>query len=214
MLTVDSIFFDVDGTLVDSKKDIATAVNYALKSLGLEVRPEGEVYGFIGSGTKDLVRKSLGAENAASADKALEAFSKYYAEHSAENTVLYPHAKEILEYFKDKKKYILTNRYKRFAEITLKTMGIRDYFLDIIGGDDENCLKPSTCAVDPFISGAGIDPSRALIVGDMSIDIQTGINAGIKTCWVTYGLGKTEDVLPLKPDLIIDDLIELKGVVK
>lgn len=214
MLAVDSIFFDVDGTLVDSTIDIANAVNYALRTLKLAERPKDDIASYIGTGVKDLVKKSLGSADAALNARAEEMFSRYYAEHPADNSILYPHVKEVLEYFQNKKKYIATNRYKKFADITLKKLGIRDYFEDIFGGDNENCLKPSACILDSFILKSHIREAKSVIVGDMAIDIQTGKNLRMKTCWVTYGLGKREDVEPLRPDFIIDDLIELKGIIQ
>jgi len=148
------------------------------------------------------------------ADKAIGIFSGYYAAHSADESALYPHVKETLEYFKAKKKYIITNRYTKLAEITLRRLGIRDYFENIFGGDDENCLKPSACVLDSIIAKIDIDKSKSLMVGDMAIDVMTGKNFGIKTCWVRHGLGKAADVEPLKPDFIIDDMSELKAIIR
>ncbi len=214
MIRVDVIFFDVDGTLVDARTDIANSVNYTLKKLGIGEQPESAITSYIGTGVKDLIAKSLGSENSGLADRAIKIFSAYYIEHSADKARLYPNVDETLKFFKDKHKYILTNRYARFADITLRKLGIRNYFIDIIGGDDENCLKPSACVFDKFSSKLKIDKTKAIIVGDMSIDIMTGKNSGIKTCWVTYGLGKDEEVRPLRPDYIIDDMIELKGIIQ
>ena len=214
MINIDALFFDVDGTLVDSGAAIANAINHTLRSIKLPERPKGEIISNIGTGVRDLIRKSLGDENTGLAGKATDILNKYYMAHSTDESVLYPHVKEALEYFKDKKKYVITNRYSKFADMTLKGLGIRDYFEEIFGGDDEKCLKPSPCFFDAIISKLNIDKSRSLIVGDMAIDIQTGKNAGIRTCWVTYGLGALEDVKPLKPDFIIDDMIELKEIIK
>lgn len=214
MISVDVIFFDVDGTLVDSREDIASAINYTLTRLGLREKPLDEIASYIGTGVKDLVEKSIGMDNISLADDALKIFSDYYVERSHDKSYLYPHVKEVLDYFRKKRKYILTNRYSKFADRTLAGLGIRNYFLSIIGGDDENCLKPSRCVLDSVLPKLKIDKDRALIVGDMAIDVMTGRNSGIKTCWVTYGLGKAEEIRPLKPDYIIDDIAELKKLIK
>ena len=76
------------------------------------------------------------------------------------------------------------------------------------------CLKPSACVLDKVGPRPKIDKAKSIIVGDMAIDIMTGKNSGIRTCWVTYGLGSAEEVRPLKPDYIVDDMIELKGIIK
>lgn len=214
MLKVDSLFFDVDGTLVDSTKDIVNAMNYILRTVGLPEKPPGKIVSYIGTGVKDLVRKSVGSGHADLLDKCVELFSEYYSRHSHDEAVLYPHVKEVLEYFKNKRKFILTNRYSRFAAATLKGLGVKHYFEDIFGGDDEACLKPSPCIIDRIFSKVDIRKDTTLLVGDMAIDIQTGKNSGIKTCWVTYGLGKKEDFKDLRPDYTIGDMIELKKIIQ
>lgn len=214
MINIDAIFFDVDGTLVDARIDIVKAINYTLRKLRLAELPFGSIVSYIGTGVKDLIKKSLGAKNSIYIDSAVKIFSEYYVKHSADQSKLYPHVKETLEYFRDKRKFILTNRFREFAAITLGELGIKDYFEDIVGGDDENCMKPSACILDKVFSGSGIERPKAMIVGDMAIDIETGRNSGIKTCWVTYGLGVKEDLKNLKPDYIIDDIIELKDIIK
>ena len=214
MIAVDSIFFDVDGTLVDAREDIVNAVNHALKKLALPPRPKEEIVSYIGTGVKDLVGRSLGPSKSALTDEGVKIFSQYYVRHATDETKIYPHVEEALSYFSDKRKFILTNRYIEFADITLRALGIRKYFENIFGGDDETCLKPSACVLDRILPKLKIEKVRSIIVGDMAIDIMTGKNSGIKTCWVTYGLGRPEDVKKLDPDYIIDDLIELKNIIR
>lgn len=214
MALFDTIFFDVDGTLVDSRKDITNAVNHALGTLGFKKLSVETVISYVGTGVKDLIRKCFGTDDESVVEKGDKLYWKYFMEHAVDESVLYPHAREILEYLKDKRKFILTNRYKDFAEATLKGLGIMGYFEEIIGGDDENCLKPSACLFDRIVPRLKVDRNRALIIGDMDIDIQAGKNSGIKTCWITHGLGRVEDVKNLKPDYIIEDLIELKEIVR
>jgi len=215
MIELNAVFFDVDGTLVDSRKDIANAMNHALSTLGFAKLSQEDVIAHVGNGVKDLVRNCMGpGMDEATIEKGAELYWKHFMAHAVDETVLYPHAKDILEYLKGKKKFILTNRYKNFAEATLKGLGVIGYFEEIIGGDDETCLKPCAGVLDRMASEGRIDKAKALIVGDMDVDILTGKNAGIKTCWVTYGLGKPEDIRDLKPDYIIEDLIELKEIIR
>ena len=214
MIKIDVIFFDIDGTLVDSSVDIVAGVNATLKKLGIpRDKGSGEIMSYVGTGVKYLIRKSAGIDDDKTIDEGVKLFSDYFMKHAADNAKVYPHVGDILEYYKDKKKYIVTNRYERFADATLKGVGIRKYFGGIIAGDDESCLKPSVCVLDPVLLNTGVDRKKTMIVGDMAVDVMSGKNSGIKTCWVTYGLGKREDVEPLGPDYIIDDLIELKGIV-
>jgi len=214
MILIETIFFDVDGTLIDATKDIVKAVNHTLGVLGVKPRPAKEIISYIGTGVRDLVGKSLKKDGPGLTDEGVEIFSEYYMRHAADEAKLYPHVKETLRYFKDKHKFILTNRFARFADITLKSFDIRKHFEGILGGDDENCKKPSACILNNMFQKLNIDRDKAMIVGDMTIDVETGHNAGIKTCCVTYGLGKIEEIQSAKPDYIIDDIIELERIIR
>lgn len=214
MIDIDTIFFDVDGTLLDATRDIAIAMNRALKEMGLPERTYEEIVSYIGTGVSDLVSKSIGSGDEALVAKGVRLYGEYYTKHPADHAVIYPHVKETLEYFKDKKKYVLTNRYSWLADEALKAVGLRHFFLDVIGGDDEMCIKPSPCVLDRLEKKYKFDRKRTLIVGDMAVDVETGKNSDVAVCWVTYGLGKREEVERLKPEYVIDDMSGLRKIVK
>jgi len=213
MKNIELIIFDLDGTLVDSKKDIANAVNFTLKKLGLPEKSIEKISSYIGGGVEELIRKSLGNERTGILKKALSTFIAYYREHSTDQSRLYPNVSEVLEYFSNKRKALVTNRKVDLAADTLKTLGIRGYFENIIGGDDIGCMKPSSCPLDRTISKLNMDKNKTIIVGDMGIDVVAGKSAGIATCAVTYGIGKKEDIIKAGPDYIIDDIIKLKDII-
>ena len=213
MKYIDLIIFDLDGTLVDSRDDIANAVNFTLKKIGLKEKSISEISSYIGTGIEDLIGKSLGNKQEVLLTRALSVFEKYYRKHSTDNSVLYPNVKEILEYFKNKRKVIVTNRNYGFALIALNKLGIYDYFENVVGGDDIGCMKPSSCPLDRSMNRLNTNKEEAIIVGDMDIDIVAGKKAGIITCGVTYGIGKKEDIIKAKPDFIIDDIIDLKDII-
>jgi phosphoglycolate phosphatase len=214
MLIVDAIFFDFDGTLVDARIDIVNAVNYTLARLGRPEKPFTEVVSYIGTGVSYLVSKSLGSEDAGLVEEGVRIYIDYYTAHPADEAVVYPHAKEMLDFFRNKRKFILTNRYVSLAAPALEATGLGKYFEEVIGGDDESCLKPSACVFDNILPRLKVDKKRAIIVGDMAVDIMAGKNSGIKTCWVTYGLGRMADLEGVKPDYVIDDIAELKKIIK
>jgi len=213
-MDIDIIIFDVDGTLVDSRKDIVKAVNFTLRELRLPQKPPRLIISYIGLGIRDLIRRSLGDQKGQFADEALKIFTGFFRRHSADESRLYPHVKETLDYFRNKRKVVVTNRNRESAEITLKKLSISDYFEEVFGGDDEDCIKPSACPLDRVCSKLGMDKSKTIIVGDMDIDIKAGKNFNIRTCWVSYGLGKREDVEKIGPDYIINDIIELKKIIR
>lgn len=213
MQPIDLIIFDLDGTLVDSIEDIANAVNFTLKEVGLEEKSIQEISSYVGTGTEDLIRKSLGKNEDTLFEKALSLFKEYYKKHPVDNSRLYPGAREILEYFKDKRKVIVTNRMHEFALKIIKVLNIYDYFEDILGGDDLGCAKPSSCLLDKAMNQLNIDKERTIIVGDMDVDIFAGKKAGIHTCAVTYGIGLKEDILRARPDYMIDNILRLKEII-
>jgi phosphoglycolate phosphatase len=214
MIAVDTILFDLDGTLVDARADIVKAMNRTLARLGYGEKSFDEIVSYIGTGVSDLVAKSLGTGDRKIVAEAVKIYGECYLKDPAGSAKFYPNVIDVLEYFSKKRKFILTNRYAKFAAALLKELGADKYFEGIIGGDDENCLKPSACVFDLYLPKFGIDKTKALIVGDMTIDIMAGKNAGIRTCWITHGLGKAADVEPLKPDYIINDISELKLIIR
>lgn len=214
MIDIDVIYFDVDGTLIDARRDIVDAVNYMRSRFGLEPKPFREIVSCIGTGVRDLIEKTVVGDKGVRVSDALKVFGKRYLGHPADHAKLYPNVRSVLRHFRDKKKIILTNRFRRFALAALERFRLTGYFFDIIGGDDEKCMKPLACVVERSLKRLKADRSRAIIVGDMDIDVMTARNSGIKSCFVTHGLGKLKDVKKLKPDYVIDDLSELKRIIK
>lgn len=213
MRYVELIIFDLDGTLVNSRQDIVNAVNFTLKGFGLEQKSALEISSYIGKGVEELIRKSLDGRQDVLLDRALSMFEQYYKRHSTDSTCLFPNVKEVLEYFRNKRKVIVTNKKYEFALSTLKALGIHSYFENIIGGDDIGCMKPSSCPLDRTMHKLNMDKEKSIMVGDMDIDVLAGKSAGIITCAVTYGIGKKEDIIKAKPDYIIDNLIKLKDII-
>ncbi len=212
MVEIDNIIFDIDGTLIDSRDDIVNAINYALSELGLQERPFDDIISYVGRGLEYLVEKSLGGKNNNDFDKVKDVFVNYYLSHCVDKSILFPSVKKILKYYKDKRKFVITNRIKESAEVVLDEFKIRNHFEDVIGGDKQ-CIKPSVCIFEKLITrNTNIDRKKTIIIGDMDSDIIMGKDSGIKTCWVTYGLGK--DVINLNPNFVIDNLLELKNIIK
>jgi len=122
MKYIELIIFDLDGTLVDSKENIVNAVNLTLKKIGLREKDKHEISSYIGNGTEYLIKKSLGESGNTILDKTLSVFENYYREHPADYSSLYPNVKKMLEYFKDKKKVVITNGKYELALLALKSL--------------------------------------------------------------------------------------------
>jgi len=204
--------FDLDGTLVDSRRDIVISVNHTLKTLGLQEKVYDTVLSYVGTGLRNLIKESLGKENEKYLKHAMKTFQNYYGENVPIKATLYKNVKETLEHFKDKEKIIITNGSGEVAWHILRSFGIDKYFRNVFGGDDESCLKPSPCLINKAIQNLNYAKSRMIMVGDMDLDILAGKAADVHTCAVTYGIGKIEDIVKARPDDIIDDIGKLKFI--
>jgi phosphoglycolate phosphatase len=212
MRPVDLLLFDFDGTLADSLPAAVASIQAMLQELKYPPKTAAEINGYIGFGEIALVAGSIGTDDPA---KVKQARDNYY--HQVRTLVpqvkLYPHVRETLKYFSDKIKVVLSNKRDEFIHLILEEQGVRPYFAQVLGGDSAPCLKPDPGAVKALLRKEKISQDKALLVGDMTVDIETGKNAGIMTCAVTYGFDSKEKLAALKPDLMIDDFGKLKELI-
>jgi phosphoglycolate phosphatase len=209
---VNVLIFDLDGTLIDSKLDLALAVNAMLKFAGRPASTHEEIYSLVGNGAPTLVRRALGeAATDAEVDASLSYFLSYYREHMLDNTVLYPGVLECLASVEEYSLAVLTNKPVRFSVAIIEGLGIARYFRYVYGGNSFEKKKPDPIGVNTLLRDFGAGPKQAMVIGDSEVDVQTARNAGTWACGVTYGLGS--DRLPqCAPDLLLDSLMELPGV--
>lgn len=216
MTEIDAIFFDLDGTLVDSRKDIVNSANHMLRELGLEEQSYEDIVSYIGGGIDDFVTKTLGEKDQNLHEEGLKLFYEHYEEHSTEETELFPGVKETLEYFDDKEMMIVTNKSSYLTDLAVRELGISGHFSHIVGGDDVHCLKPSVCPLEKAISKLEkfAEKNRLLMVGDMPTDIESAKMTGIRSCGVTYGVSGRESLSESAPDILIDNFIDLKSEIR
>ena len=206
------IIYDLDGTLIDSRRDIADAVNWTLKELGLGELPMERVSAFVGSGVKNLMRHALEetkVEPSPFLGRSIKLFRRRYGEHLLDHTLLYPPVRKVLEFFKERKQAVITNKPEDFSLEILQGLGIHSYFFRVVGGDRGFPKKPAPESLLEILRETRTSPQEAILVGDSAIDIETGRNAGVKTLGVTYGFGSREEIQRSRPDGILDDLEEL-----
>lgn len=144
-----------------------------------------------------------------SVERAIKIFRRRYGEHLLDHTCLYPSVAKVLEFFKDRKQAVITNKPEDFSRTILKGLGIDRYFFDCLGGDAGFPKKPSPEPLLELLRRAQVKPEEALLVGDSAIDIETGRNARVKTLAVTYGFGRRDEIETAGPDAILEDLEEL-----
>ena len=213
MKSVELIIFDLDGTLINSLRDISLSLNFALKKLGRKSLDEEEVRGYIGSGVKRLLEDVLGSPDESRVREMMSLFQMHHEKHLLDNTTLYPGVKEILQFYKSKKKAVISNKNKDFSLVVLKGLEIEKNFDMILGPDDTERRKPFPDPIFKVLSELRVTPLRALMVGDNPIDIEAGKGAGVLTCAVTYGFSEKKDLKKSGPDFIIDDILDLKNQV-
>jgi phosphoglycolate phosphatase len=208
---VDLLIFDLDGTLIESKWDIAQSVNLTLSELGLPERSLEEIFGFVGDGVKRLLRLAVGEHNLDQYEAALKVFRGHYLDHCLDRTIFYPGIEPMLEHFAQKEKAVATNKAIEYTRVILDGLGPH-HFPVVVGGDNGFGLKPEPGMLLHIMERLGASKDRTVLVGDSTNDINGGHNAGIRVCAVGYGMGNREKMAACKPDWFIErpeELMEL-----
>jgi len=206
---VDLMIFDLDGTIVDSGVDIANSINHTRHELGLPAHDLAVVLSFIGDGFENLLQRAMGKEDTEKLAQAREIFAAHYLSHILDTTAIYPGMREVLEAFSAKKKVLITNKRRHFAEVIIERLGLRGYFLEIIGGDSFPYMKPDIRLLIDTARQYGATSERTLVIGDGSSDILLARNGGGISCAHLQGLTKRELLLSLTPDYTYENPLEL-----
>ena len=206
------VIFDFDGTLIDSKHDIATSLNLTLRDLDLPTRPPEEIFTFVGDGVKRLLRVSVGEENEARYEKALRVFRRHYLAHCLDTTQLYPGLNRLFDGRDTCMKALATNKSLEYTLRITEGLKVKEAFAAIEGPLDQSDLKPDPGMLWRILERLAVPPEAAMLVGDSTNDVRAAQAAGAYSCAVGYGYGNPEKVLALNPDYYCekpDDLLSL-----
>ncbi len=209
------LVFDLDGTLIDSRLDLIHSVNAMLLHIG---RPELDgdmIASYVGDGAPALVRRALGdTDDEALLRAALEYFLGYYRLHKLDHTTVYAGIPEVLARLANssngvqRQMAVLSNKPANSSRAIVRALGVGDFFVRVYGGNSFTTKKPDPLGVQTILRETGVAAAEALIIGDSSIDVLTGRNAGLWTCGVTYGFAPhTLEEVP--PDVLIESPREL-----
>lgn len=207
-----AVVYDLDGTLVDSRADLADSVNAMLEALGLARRPDEIIWSFIGEGAERLVRRSLGPEDEHRLPEALKSWRAEYARRLLVKTRPYPGISELLVVPPDARG-VLTNKPGGFAREILQGLGLLGAIRAVVGGD-EAPRKPEPEGLLALCKTLGAAPAETLLVGDSTLDIATGRAAGTHVCAVTWGLGAREALSAAAPDHLAEAPAEVAALLR
>ena len=185
------IVFDLDGTLIDSRADLAQAVNHVLRTLGLPGLPLDVVTSYIGAGARTLVQRSLGPAHEHRLDEGLMRFMEFYGAHLLDHTRLYAGIADVLHALVQRGAglSVLSNKPEAMSRTILAGLGVLPLFAAVLGGDSVAARKPDPGGLQHLCASLRISPERMLMVGDSVIDRDTARAAGIAFCGVAWGFG-------------------------
>lgn len=209
-----NLIFDFDGTLADSKQDIAGAQVWVLQQLGVNNVRKEDLFPYIGKTLEETFATLLPPHLHPRIPEATEMYADYYRPRALATTTLFPGVRETLE--------ILFNHGKRMAVASTKKgegirratdhFGITSYFVQLQGSKGLP-FKPDPFILNKIIEDQNWNRKETMMVGDTDNDILAGKNAGITTCAVTYGSLTADQIRPFDPDFMIDGFPQLLSLV-
>ncbi len=184
------IAFDLDGTLIDSRRDLADSANQLITELGGAPLSEDAVAGMVGEGAALLVKRALDAAGLQHPAFALSRFLEIYDTRLVNHTRVYDGIVDVLQSVRRHAHLgVLTNKPTAPTERILDAFGIRDLFQSVMGGDGPHPRKPDPQGLLAMMKATGAVPERTVMVGDSGIDYQTAQRASVRCCLVSYGFG-------------------------
>src|SRR6476661_1259881 len=222
--TAKLLIFDLDGTLIDSREDLANSINAMLIHFGKKELPHEVIASYIGDGAPMLVRRSLGdPDDESFVQDAVLYFMSWYREHKLDNTYVYDGVKEALAAIQKSrsgnstqethplKMAVLSNKPVGPSRAIVEALGLGQYFFQVYGGNSFHTKKPDPTGVQALLEEAGATVEETVIIGDSDIDVLTARNSGIYSVGVTYGLAP-HTLQDAPPDVLIDHPRELADV--
>ncbi len=209
------LVFDLDGTLVDTKDDLAEAVNVTLRELGLPEEDPRTLWSYVGQGARVLLERALGPARADLVEPGLAIFLAWYRAHLLDRSVVYPGLHAVIEQLAREGAVfsVLTNKPADLSRAIIDGLGLGERFPRVIGGDSLPVKKPDPAGLIRVMDESGVPPDRTLMVGDSAIDIATGRNAGVATCGVLWGFSGPS-VRDSGADVLVSSPEELLSVVR
>ena len=212
---VRALIFDLDGTLIDSKRDLIHSVNAMLGEMGRAQLDEETISGYIGHGAPLLVSRALGGgAKEEELRRGLQFFLAYYEDHKLDTTCAYSGVTDALAELSRKKApmAVLTNKPVKISVRILEALGLASYFRVIYGGNSFATKKPDPFGAIKIVTEFGAAPRETMVVGDSEVDVQTARNACMIAAAVNYGFG-VHDRMQHPADIYLDQLTDLAPLI-
>lgn len=194
------IVFDLDGTLVDSRLDLAESTNEMLETYGAPPLPVDTVAAMVGEGAKVLVARALEASGlTGDVLDALRRFREIYDRRLLVHTRPYEGIEQVVSGLANEHTLaVLTNKPEAPSRRLLDAFGLVPHFQMVMGGDSGPARKPDPAGLQALMQELGAPPARTWLVGDSMIDVETARRAGVRMCVALYGFGQ------LRGELVLD----------
>jgi len=209
------LVFDLDGTLIDSRLDLIQSINAMLRNFERPELPGELIATYVGDGAPALVRRALGnSPDETLFQAALEYFLGYYRIHKLDHTTVYEGIPQVLTRLAtpsngmQRQMAILSNKPVNPSRDIVWALGLGDFFVRIYGGNSFTTKKPDPLGVQTILEETGVSASESVMIGDSSVDILTGRNAGLWTCGVSYGFAP-HTIEETPPDVRVETPREL-----
>ena len=205
-----NIIFDLDGTLADTLRDIAQAVNVALASLSLPTHSTAKYRQWVGSGWKNTMRQAAEVSED-DLEQLCEAAFQYYKGHLTDNTRLYDGVAEVLGELSRRRvgMAVLSNKPHDLTVATVTDLGCAERFAAVQGAVDEQMRKPDPATALRLAAVLGSAPREVYLVGDSSVDVATARNGGMVPVAVTWGFRDRSELVEAGAERIVDRAAEL-----
>ncbi len=214
----DAVLFDLDGTLLDTLRDLAAACNHTLAAMGLPTHPVSAYRQMVGGGIANLIMQMLPypARSGNTTALAAELFSRYYTRHMVDYSLPYPGIPELLAALErqDVLMAVASNKAHRYVQPIVERF-FPDVFVAVHGQREEVPKKPDPAIVHHILAGLGpgAGQRRVLYVGDSDVDVYTAHNAGLPCCGVLWGFRGREELLAAGADYLVENTAELYKII-
>lgn len=209
--------FDLDGTLLNTIADLATATNQALDACGFPTHPIEAYPFFVGNGINKLFERALPAE-ARTEENVLRIrahFLPYYDEHNADLSRPYPGIPQLLENLQAAgiQVAVASNKYHRATEKLIRHYFPTIRFSAILGQREGVPIKPHPQIVEDILALVPVSKEEVIYIGDSGVDMQTAHNAGVESIGVTWGFRPREELLQYSPTHLADTAKEIENII-